>query len=114
MSSGSELELEEDLAPRRVDWRLWRRVLGHLKPYPGPVAGMIGGGGTVAVVRLEERLLLDIWPSAQAEINKGRKQQQQPEAKGDSGSERCRLKRLERRTAVGIVLPRRCRSCALR
>ena len=52
MSSRSELELEEDLAPRRVDWRLWRRVLGHLKPYPGPVAGMIGGGSVLAGVEV--------------------------------------------------------------
>ncbi len=48
----AELELEEDLTPRRVDWRLWRRVLGHLRPYPGPVAGMIGGGSVLAGVEV--------------------------------------------------------------
>ena len=40
---------EDDLVvPRRVDWRLWRRILGHLRPYPKAVAMMIGGGSILA------------------------------------------------------------------
>ena len=44
---------EDDLVvPRRVDWRLWRRILGHLKPYPKAVAMMIGGGSILAGVEV--------------------------------------------------------------
>ncbi|MEE2895362.1 MAG: ABC transporter ATP-binding protein [Planctomycetota bacterium] len=44
---------EDDLVvPRRVDWRLWRRILGHLRPYPKAVAMMIGGGSILAGVEV--------------------------------------------------------------
>ena len=44
---------EADLVvPRRVDWRLWCRILGHLKPYPKAVAMMIGGGSILAGVEV--------------------------------------------------------------
>lgn len=52
MSGDPTPDIEEDLAPRRVDWRLWRRVLRHLRPYPGPVASMIGGGSILAGVEV--------------------------------------------------------------
>lgn len=47
-----ELEDGEDFGPRRVDWRLWRRILGHLKSYPRAVAIMIGGGSILAGVEV--------------------------------------------------------------
>ena len=46
------LEDEEDFGPRRVDWRLWRRILGHLKVYPRAVGIMIGGGSILAGVEV--------------------------------------------------------------
>jgi len=48
----AELELEEDLQVRRVDWRLWRRIVGHLRPHPRAVAIMIGGGSILAGIEV--------------------------------------------------------------
>jgi ATP-binding cassette subfamily B protein len=44
--------IDEDLAVKRVDWRLWRRIVGHLRPHPRPVAVMIGGGTTLAAIEV--------------------------------------------------------------
>ncbi len=43
---------EEDFGPRRVDWRLWRRILGHVRPYPRAVAAMVGGGVSLAGIEV--------------------------------------------------------------
>ena len=43
---------DEDVVPRQVDWRLWRRILGHLKPYPRAVATMTGCGVILAAVEV--------------------------------------------------------------
>ncbi|NCF38879.1 MAG: hypothetical protein GWP75_02045, partial [Planctomycetia bacterium] len=43
-------EPEDDFKPRHVDWRLWRRIAGHLRPYPRYVLTMIGCGLLLAVV----------------------------------------------------------------
>ena len=45
-------EEERDSSPRRVDWSLWRRIAGHLRPYPGPVTNMIGCGLVLAAVEV--------------------------------------------------------------
>ncbi len=44
--------IDEDLAVKRVDWRLWRRIIGHLRPHPRPVAVMIGGGTMLAAIEV--------------------------------------------------------------
>ena len=46
------LEDENDLAPRRVDWRLWRRILGHLRPFPRAVLTMMGAGLVIASIEV--------------------------------------------------------------
>ncbi|MBC01731.1 MAG: ABC transporter ATP-binding protein [Phycisphaerae bacterium] len=43
---------EEDFTPRQVDWRLWRRILGHLKPHPRAVITMTGCGAILAGVEV--------------------------------------------------------------
>ncbi len=45
-------EPEDDFKPRHVDWRLWRRIAGHLRPYPRYVLTMIGCGLLLAVVEV--------------------------------------------------------------
>ena len=45
---------EEDFTPRQVDWRLWRRILGHLKPHPRAVITMTGCGAILAGVESSE------------------------------------------------------------
>ena len=45
-------EPEDDFKPRHVDWRLWRRIAGHLRPYPRYVLTMIGSGLLLAVVEV--------------------------------------------------------------
>ena len=47
-----EMFEEDDLTPRQVDWRLWRRILGHLKPFPRAVATMTGCGVILAAVEV--------------------------------------------------------------
>ena len=48
----AEMFEEDDLTPRQVDWRLWRRILGHLKPFPRAVATMTGCGVILAAVEV--------------------------------------------------------------
>ena len=43
---------EDDLAPRRVDWRLWRRIVGHLRPFPRAVGTMMGAGLVLAGIEV--------------------------------------------------------------
>lgn len=43
---------EDDLGPRHVDWNLWRRMLGHLRPHPRAVATMTGCGAILAGVEV--------------------------------------------------------------
>ena len=43
-------EEETDASPRRVDWSLWRRIAGHLRPYPWPVTTMVSSGLVLAAV----------------------------------------------------------------
>ncbi len=45
-------ENESDFSPRRVDWSLWRRIVGHLRPYPWPVTTMIVCGLILAAVEV--------------------------------------------------------------
>ena len=45
-------EPEDDFKPRHVDWRLWRRIAGHLRPYPRYVLTMVGCGLLLAVVEV--------------------------------------------------------------
>lgn len=45
-------EPEDDFKPRHVDWRLWRRIAGHLRAYPRYVLTMIGCGLLLAVVEV--------------------------------------------------------------
>ncbi|MAD19068.1 MAG: ABC transporter ATP-binding protein [Planctomycetaceae bacterium] len=45
-------EPEDDFKPRHVDWRLWRRIAGHLRPYPRYVLTMVGCGLMLAVVEV--------------------------------------------------------------
>ena len=45
-------EEENDAGRRHVDWSLWRRVAGHLRPYPWPVTTMIGCGLVLAAVEV--------------------------------------------------------------
>ena len=46
------LDDENDLAPRRVDWKLWRRILGHLRPFPRAVLTMMGAGLVIASIEV--------------------------------------------------------------
>ncbi len=43
---------DEDLSPRKVDWRLWRRIVGHLRPFPRAVSTMMGSGLVLAAVEV--------------------------------------------------------------
>ena len=45
---------DEDLSPRKVDWRLWRRIVGHLRPFPRAVSTMMGSGLVLAAVEASE------------------------------------------------------------
>jgi ATP-binding cassette subfamily B protein len=45
-------EEESDFSPRRVDWSLWCRIAGHLRPYPGPVTTMVVCGLVLAAVEV--------------------------------------------------------------
>ncbi len=47
-----EMLEEEDLAVRQGDWRLWRRILGHLRPFPRAVSTMTGCGVVLAAVEV--------------------------------------------------------------
>lgn len=46
------LDDEDDLAPRRVDWKLWRRIVGHLRPFPRAVGTMMVAGLVIAGIEV--------------------------------------------------------------
>ena len=34
----------EEIEIRKIDWSLWRRIVGHMKPYPKQISGMLVSG----------------------------------------------------------------------